>query len=136
MMQVEYPPASPIIRVLFSVVELQRQLYVPRGLGTCNLSHRGCGASEAHVRCIELDVVESVDEVASELQTKPLAELEVLMQTQVHVGVMRRAQRSELRCAIAESAKCRGGEVSIVGEPLNAYSREPLVCNRRDGVAV
>src|SRR6266852_3150693 len=112
MMQVEYPPASPIIRVLFSVVELQGQLYIPRGLGTCNLSHRG---SEAHVWCIELDVVESVDEVASKLQTKPLAELEVLMQTQVHVGVMRRAQRSELRCAIAESANCRLGEVPIVG---------------------
>ena len=61
--------ACLIIRALFSVVELQRQLDVPWGLGTCNLSHRG---SQAHVWCVELDVVESIDEVGSELQTEPL----------------------------------------------------------------
>ena len=81
--------ACLIIRALCSEVELQRQLYVPWGLGSCNLPHRG---SQGHVWGVELDVVESIDEVGSELQTKPLRYLKVLMQTQVYVGVMRRAQ--------------------------------------------
>ena len=73
-----------------------------------------------HIRCIELNVVESVDEVGPELQAEPLSELKILMQTHVYVGEMRRTQSSELRCAIAKSSKCRVGEVSVVGEPLNA----------------
>ena len=70
--------ACLIIRALCSVVELQRKLDVPWGLSTRNLSHLG---SQAHVGCVELDVVESIDEVGSELQTKPLRYLKVLMQT-------------------------------------------------------
>ena len=61
--------ACLIIRALCLEVELQRQLDVPWGLSARNLSHRG---SQAHVWCVELDVVESIDEVGSELQTKPL----------------------------------------------------------------
>ena len=79
--------ACLIIRALFSVVELQRQLDVPWGLGTCNLSHRG---SQAHVWCVELDVVESVNEISSELEAEPLRQQKVLMQTQIYVRVTRR----------------------------------------------
>ena len=88
-MQAVCPPASSIIRIWLSVVELQRELYVPRWLGTCNLSHRG---SQAHIWCIELDVVESIDKVGAELQTETLTELKILMQTHVHVCEMRRTQ--------------------------------------------
>ncbi len=88
--------ACIIIRALFSVVEFQRQLYVPWGLGAGNLSHRGwrlaglnrCG--QTHVRCVELDMVESVDEVGSELQPESLSDWEILMQTHVDVGVVGR----------------------------------------------
>ena len=93
-MQAVCPPASSIIRTWLSVVELQRQLYVPRWLGTCNLSHRG---SQAHIGRIELDVVEGVDEVTSELQTEALCKLKVLVQAQIHISEMRRTQPSELR---------------------------------------
>jgi len=87
-------PACIIIRVWFSVVEFQRQLYVPWGLGPGNLSHRG---SQAHVGCIELDMVESVDEVGPELQPEPLSDWEVLMHTHVNIGVSGRTQSIELR---------------------------------------
>jgi len=86
--------ACIIIRSSFSVVEFQRQLYVPWGLGTGNLSHRG---SQTHVGRVELDMVESVDEVGSELQPESLADWEVLMHTHVDVGVMGRTQPIELR---------------------------------------
>ena len=79
-------PACIIIRVLFSVVELQSQLYVPRGLGACDLSHLG---SQGRVGCVELGVVKGVDEVGSELQSESLRNGEVLVQTQVDVAVMR-----------------------------------------------
>ena len=80
--------ACIIILVLFSVIEFQSQLYVPWGLGAFDLSHAG---TDAHIRCVELDVVEHVDEVGSELQAEPLRKLEVLVQAQVYVCVMRRA---------------------------------------------
>jgi len=79
---------------MFSVVEFQRQLYVPWGLGTGNLSHRG---SQTHVWCVVLDMVESVDEVGSELQPELLPDRKVFMHTQVDVGVMGRTQVIELR---------------------------------------
>ena len=110
-----------IIRAWLSVVELQRQLYVPRWLSACDLPHRG---SETHVRCIELDVVECIDKVGPELQSESLSELKVLMQTHVHVGEVRRTQTSELWRAVSESAHRRLGEVSVVGEPLNPHSRD------------
>src|ERR1035437_3751744 len=72
-----------------SIIELQRQLYVPGRLGAGNLSHRG---SQTHIRCVELDMVESIDEVGSELQPESLRYREVLMQTEVDVAVMRRTQ--------------------------------------------
>lgn len=86
--------ACIIIRVRFSVVEFHRQLYVSWGLGTGNLPHRG---SQAHVGCVELDVIESVDEIGSELQPEPLSDWEVFVQTHVDVGVVRRTQSIELR---------------------------------------
>src|SRR4029077_786577 len=92
--------ACIIIRVLFSIIEFQSQLYVSWGLGACNLPHRG---SQTHIRCVELDVVEGIDEVGSELQFEPLRNHEILMQAQIDVGVMRGGYRSELRCAISES---------------------------------
>lgn len=79
-------PACIIIRVWFSVVEFQRQLYVSWGLGTGNLSH--CG-SQTHVGRVVLDMVESVYEVGSELQPEPLSDREVFVQTHVDVSVMR-----------------------------------------------
>ena len=63
-----------IIRGLCLVVELQRQLDVPWRLGALggpNLPHRW---SKAHVRRVELYVVECIDEVSSELQLEPLRE--------------------------------------------------------------
>ena len=86
--------ACIIIRALFSVVDFQRQLYVPWGLGTGNLSHR---RSQAHVGCVELDMVECVDEIGSELQPESLHDWEVFMQTHVDVRVMGRTQPIELR---------------------------------------
>src|SRR6185437_8935499 len=114
MMQAACPPASSIIRAKLSVVEFQRQLYVSWGLGACDLSHRG---SQAHIWCIELDVVESVDEVGPELQTEPLIKLKILVQTHIHVCEMRRTQPTELRRAIAERAHCRLGKISIIRKP-------------------
>jgi len=83
-------------------------------------------------------VIEGIDEVSSELQSEPLGNLEVLMQTEVYVRVTRRAQRSELRCAIAEGANRWRGEVSIVGEPLNTAGslNWGVGSNTRDGNAV
>lgn len=83
--------ACLIIRVLFSVVELQRQLDIPWRLGTGNLSHVSANTRAGHV---QLYVVKRIDEVRSELQPEPLCHLEVLLQTQVNVGVMRRSQPS------------------------------------------
>ncbi len=67
--------------------------------------------STAHVRCVELHVVESVDEVGPELQLEPFGKLEVLMQTEV--DVVKCGDRSHpSRCrAISESSNCRYGEV-------------------------
>ncbi len=49
-------------------------------------------APMTHIRCVELDVVESIDEVGSELHPESLRYREVLMQTEVDVAVMRRTQ--------------------------------------------
>src|SRR5438045_6571985 len=73
---------------LASVIEFQRQLYVPWGLGSGYLPH---GGAQPHVWRVVLDVVESIKEVASELQSEPLGNREILMQTQIDVGVRRRA---------------------------------------------
>lgn len=92
MMQAHEMPASLyviLIRDPVSVIEFQSQLYISWRLGTGDLSHRG---SQTHVRCVELHVVERVDEVASELQAESLSNREVLMQTEVDVAVMRRTQ--------------------------------------------
>ena len=86
--------ACIIIRVLFSVVDFHRQLNVSWWLRAGNLAHRG---SQTHVGCVVLDVVECVDEVGSELQPESLSDWEVLMQTQVDVGVTGRTQAVELR---------------------------------------
>ena len=86
--------ACIIIRALFSVVEFHRQLYVSWGLGAGNLSHRG---PQIHVGCVELGMVESVDEVGSELQPESLADWEILVHTHVYVGVTGRSQPIELR---------------------------------------
>src|SRR5258708_24421318 len=98
--------ACLIIRGLCLVVELQRQLDVPWSLGVGNLSH---GRSKAHIRCVELDVVECIDEVSSELQPEPLRECEVLMQTQVYVGVTRPSQTAELWGAVSKRPQSRVG---------------------------
>ena len=72
-----------------SVIEFQRQLYVPGWLGAVDQSHR---SPQSHVWRVVLDMVESINEVASELQSEPLCNREVLMQTQIYVRVMWRAQ--------------------------------------------
>jgi hypothetical protein len=78
--------ACIIIRVLLSKIEFQRQLYIPRGLGTCDLSDR---RPQSGVGRVVLDMVKGVDEVGTELQLEPLGKREVLVQTHIHVGVMR-----------------------------------------------
>src|SRR5208283_1506312 len=132
--------ACLIVRGLCLIVELQRKLDVPRRLGAVNLSH---GGTKAHVWCVELYMVERIHEVSSELQLEAFRHLEVLMQTQVYVGVMRPTELSELWGAIAEGANGWVGEVAIIGEPLvttNSWE-EGLVDwsfsgNRRDGIAI
>ena len=69
--------ACPIIRGLGLVVELQRKLYVPRVLRARNLPH--C-ASKIHIRCVEVDVIEGVHEIATELKLVPFRKLKVLLQ--------------------------------------------------------
>ena len=132
--------ACLIIRGLCLVVELQCQLDIPWRLGAANLSHRG---TKAHVWCVELHVVKRIDEVTPELQPEPLRELEVLMQTQVYVGVTRPTQLSELWRAIAEGPDGWVGEVAIIGEPLEAacsWEEGPvdrrLSGDARDGIAI
>src|SRR5262249_9324698 len=98
------------------VVQLQRKLNVSRRLGTGDLPH--CGA-EAHVWRVEFHVVKGGDEVGSELQSKPLCQLEVLRQAQIYVCVVRPSQPAELRRAITEGSHCRIGKVAVVGEPLD-----------------
>ena len=112
--------ACIIIRALFSVVEFQRQLNVPWGLGTGNLPHRG---SQTHVGCVVLDMVKSVDEVGSELQPETLCNWEIFVQTQVNVAVMWRTEIGKLRRAVAECSGCGLCELPIVDEPLTANSR-------------
>src|SRR5258708_18245199 len=105
------------IRGLCLVVELQRQLDIPWRLGTRNLSHRG---SKTHVWRVELYVVKRIDEISSELQLEPLREQEVLMHTQVYVGVMWPSQTSKLWGAVSKRSNCRIGEIIIVSKPLEA----------------
>src|SRR5256885_8840172 len=114
--------ACLIIRGLCLVVELQRKLNVPWRLSTGNLSQ--LRTQVPNVWCVQLDVVEGIDEVSSELQFEPLRNLDVLVQTQIYIGVTRRAQVCELIRASAEGPSSRRGEVAIVGEPLEAtYSQ-------------
>ncbi len=66
--------ACLIVRCLCLVVELQRKLNIPRGLGTLggrNLSHR---RSKVHVWSIQLNMVERIDEIGPKLQPEPLGE--------------------------------------------------------------
>src|ERR1700675_1932491 len=107
--------ACLIIRCLLLVVELQRKLNVPWRLSAVDLSHVG---AKAHIGCVKLDVVKRVDEIGSELQLEPFREKEVLMQTQVHIGVMRSSQTSELWGAVAKRPGGWVGEIAVVGEPL------------------
>src|SRR3954453_21336638 len=100
----------------FLIVEFQRQLDISWRLRTCNLSHRG---SQPHIGCVELDMVECVDEVGSELQSEPLREREVFMHTHVDVSVMGPTQPIELRRAVAKRTNRRICELSGVREPLN-----------------
>ena len=85
-------------------------------------------------------MVERIDEVGPELQHKPLRNLEVLMQTQVYVGVMRRAQVSKLSWATAEGPRRWRSEVAIVGEPLEATDSRcgdrGFSGNGRNGIAI
>ena len=106
-----------------SIVYLQSHLYVPWRLSAGNLSHR---RSQTHVRSIVLRMIESVDEVGPELHSEPLCDLEVFMHTEIQVGVTRRAQTCELRCAVSEGSSRRLNKVSVVDEPLSAYAQVSL----------
>jgi len=81
-----------------SVIEFQRQLYVPHRLGAGDLTHtsvarnRIWGYAQTHVWSIVLYVVKEIDEVGTELQPESLRNRKILMQTQVNVGVMGRAE--------------------------------------------
>jgi len=86
--------ACIIIRGLASIIEFQSQLYVPWGLGTCDLADR---RPQRIVRCVVLDVVKCVDEVAAELQAEAFRQLKVLVQTRVDIEIARRTQTSKLR---------------------------------------
>jgi hypothetical protein len=66
------------------VVQLQGKLDIPWVLRAGDLTH---GRSKVHVWSVQVDVVEGIDEVGSELQSEPLCELEVLLQAQVEVRV-------------------------------------------------
>jgi hypothetical protein len=68
-------------------------------------------------------VVESIDEVGPKLQSEPLSEQEILMQTQVHIGEMRPSESSKLWSTISKRSDRWCGEVPIVGEPLDAARR-------------
>ena len=104
-----------IIRFPSSVVELQSQLDVSWRLSARNLSHTG---TNAHARCVVLNMVEGVDEVRPELQPESFRNRKVLMQTEIDVTVMRRPQVGELRRAIAECSDCWLRDLSVVDEPL------------------
>src|SRR5271170_7231141 len=132
--------ACLIIRGLCLVVELQRKLDVPRRLGTINLSYVG---AKAHIGRVKLYVVKRVDKLGSELQFEPFRELEVLMQTHVHIGVVWPTDPGELRSAVTEGSNRRVGEVAVVGEPLVATDswEGGLVdgscsSNRREAIAI
>src|SRR6185437_925524 len=107
-----------------SIVKLERQLNVPWRLRAGNLPH---GCSKGSIWSIVLNVVEDVDEVAPELQMDAFREREVLMQAHIHVGISRRPQAAELRCAVSEGTGGRLREVPVVGEPLGTYAWYRLV---------
>jgi hypothetical protein len=69
-------------------------------------------------------VVKRIDEVSSELQLEPLREKEVLMQTQVHMVVMRSTQTSELWGAVSKCPYCRVSDPVMLGRELQS-AREP-----------
>lgn len=84
-------------------------------------------------------MVKRIDEVRPELQLEPLRKREVLMQTQVHVGVPRPTQLSELWRAISKGPSDRVSEVVSVGEPLEATDSSGdwrFSGDARDGVAI
>src|SRR5205814_8504869 len=70
--------ACPMIQHRGLIVELQRKLNIPRRLGTGYLPHRG---PKTHIRNVEVHLVESIDEVATELQFIVFRDLKVLLQT-------------------------------------------------------
>jgi hypothetical protein len=127
--------ACIIIRGLTSIIEFQRQLYVPWGLSACDLSDR---RPQTGVGRVVLDMVKGVDEVATKLQTDAFRQLEVFVQARVDIEVARRAQTSQLRCAIPERAGRRAAEVLVIGvtKPLTSYSRYEGVRDRGETVAV
>ena len=84
-------------------------------------------------------MIQSVDEVGAELQSEPICDLEVFMNAEIQVEVARRAQSSELRCAISE-ARRRLNNISVVDEPLTANPHATdyrcSICDGRQGDAV
>ena len=97
--------------------ELQGELYVSRRV------HRGIHQTECrrrwrivNVRVGELNVIEGVDKIGTELQRRPLGEVEVFQQAQVGVGIAR-PPIGTLGRAVAEGARRRQA-VRIGIEPL------------------
>ncbi len=85
-------------------------------------------------------MIQRVDEVGSKLHPEPLCDLEVFVNAEIQVEVARRAQTSELRCAVSEGARRRLNKVSVVDKPLTANPHATdyrwSICDGRQGVAV
>src|SRR5262245_18903518 len=115
--------ACPIVLHLGLVVKLQRKLNVSRILRTGDLSHR---ASKAHIRSIEVHMVERVYEIGAELHFEAFIDLEVLLQADVPVVVPRTTQPAQLSWAAAKRSDPGNRKVAVIGKPLDAASRNGL----------
>src|SRR6516225_1228248 len=87
--------ACPIILPLRLEEELQSKLDVPRRLG--GLDHTSCARLYGGVRHRKVHVVESVQEVGSELQLESFREQEVFLQASIPVVKSGSAQSVNLR---------------------------------------
>src|SRR6266849_6144295 len=113
--QASKTPASIIHR---SVIEFQSELDIARRLGTGEDAHPRTHSRRATIR-IQIDAIEGIKEVRTELQLHSLSDGEVLLQAQVDICVSRSSYWA-LRRTVSKALGIRGQGVRRWIKPLVA----------------
>src|SRR2546430_6001938 len=113
--QASKTPASIIHR---SVIEFQSELDIARRLGTGEDAHPRTHSRRATIR-IQIDAIEGIKEVRTELQLHSLSDGEILLQAQVHICVSRSTYWA-LRRTVSKALGIRGQGVRRWIKPLVA----------------